>query len=295
MKTNAAPKPNLILTYAILLFCVVAWGSNFVIGKILIDYFHPYTITLIRLVAINIFLWALLVKYLRIRNIPIKIWIGLAIAGLIGITLNQYTFFLGLVTASPVTSALILALAPIATSILTFIVFKEKRIWKFWVGAIIAFFGVAISVVMDGGAIGVGRGEIAIILTMLTFAMFIVLIQWLANYLDAVQITLLTNTFGIAFLLPFLPIVDFQYIMTVDIKIWALLIFSGIIVHGISNMLWNKEMPKVGAANASLLMNLEPFIAMIGSALILGTSILFIEIIGAILIISGVILALYKK
>lgn len=291
---NESLKPNLILTYAILLFCVIAWGSNFVIGKILIDYFHPYTITLVRLIAINIFLWLFLYRYLSIKNIPLKVWVGLAISGLIGITLNQYTFFLGLVTASPVTSALILALAPITTSILTFVVFKEKRIWKFWVGGLIALGGVSISV-LDGGSLGIGRGEIAIIITMLTFAIFIVMIQWLAKYINSIQITLLTNAFGVAFLLPFLSTVDYQHIITVDIKLWILLIVSGIIVHGISNMLWNQEMPKVGAAKASLLMNLEPFIAMVGSSLILGSRILVIEIIGACLIIYGVILALYKK
>lgn len=287
-------KNNLILTYAILLFCVIAWGSNFVIGKILIDYFNPYTITLVRLIAINLFLWLFLYRYFNAEDIPVKIWMGLAISGLIGITLNQYTFFLGLVTASPVTSALILALAPITTSILTFIIFKEKRLWKFWIGGIIALVGVLISV-LDGGSISIGRGEIAIIITMVTFAIFIVLIQWLAKYINSIQITLLTNAFGLAFLLPFLSTIDYKKVASVDIKIWLLLIVSGIIVHGISNMLWNKEMPKVGAANASLLMNLEPFIAMIGSALILGSNILFIEIIGAFFIIFGVILALYKK
>ncbi|HLR72837.1 MAG TPA: DMT family transporter, partial [Pseudogracilibacillus sp.] len=287
-------QPKLFLTYSILIFCVIAWGSNFVIGKILIDYFHPYTITLVRLIAINLFLWLFLYRYFNFQNIPKKIWVGLAFSGLVGIALNQYTFFLGLVTASPVTSALILALAPITTSILTFIVFKEKRLWKFWGGGIIALIGVLISV-LDGGSISIGRGDIAIIITMLTFAIFIVFIQWLAKYINSIQITLLTNAFGLAFLLPFLPTVDYKQIMEVDIKLWALLIVSGIIVHGVSNMLWNKEMPKVGAANASLLMNLEPFIAMVGSALILGSHILLIEIIGAILIISGVILALYKK
>lgn len=287
-------KNNLIFTYAILLFCVIAWGSNFVIGKILIDYFNPYTITLVRLIAINLFLWLFLYRYFNVEDIPVKVWIGLAISGLIGITLNQYTFFLGLVTASPVTSALILALAPITTSILTFIVFKEKRLWKFWVGGIIALVGVLISV-LDGGSISIGRGEIVIIITMLTFAIFIVLIQWLVKYINSIQITLLTNAFGVVFLLPFLSTIDYKQVARVDIKLWLLLIVSGIIVHGISNMLWNREMPKVGAANASLLMNLEPFIAMIGSALILGSKILFIEIIGAFLIIFGVILALYKK
>src|SRR5690625_7645067 len=117
-------------------------------------------------------------------------------------SLNQYYFFFVLVTACPVTSALILALGPITTFFLMFIVFKEKRVWKFWGGGIIALIGVLISV-LDGGSISIGRGDIAIIITMLTFAIFIVFIQWLAKYINSIQITLLTNAFGLAFLLPF--------------------------------------------------------------------------------------------
>src|SRR5699024_11605018 len=70
-----------------------------------------------------------------------------------------------------------------------------------------------------GGSISIGRGDIAIIITMLTFAIFIVFIQWLAKYINSIQITLLTNAFGLAFLLPFLPTVDSKQIMEVDIKL----------------------------------------------------------------------------
>src|SRR5690625_1164207 len=130
-------QPKLFLTYSILIFCVIAWGSNFVIGKILIDYFHPYTITLVRLIAINLFLWLFLYRYFNFQNIPKKIWVGLAFSGLVGIALNRYTFFLGLVTASPVTSALILALAPITLSFLSFIFFIVTSSCDFWVSGLI--------------------------------------------------------------------------------------------------------------------------------------------------------------
>src|SRR5690625_7414226 len=95
-------QPKLFLTYSILIFCVIAWGSNFVIGKILIDYFHPYTITLVRLIAINLFLWLFLYRYFNFQNIPKKIWFGLAFSGLFCIDLNQYTFFIVFVTACPI-------------------------------------------------------------------------------------------------------------------------------------------------------------------------------------------------
>ena len=282
------------LTYPILLLCVIIWGSNFIIGKILVDYFDPYSITIIRLIAINLFLWVFASKYFTMPKVPLKVWIVIIFSGIIGIAANQYTFFLGLVTANPVTSALILALAPIMTAVLTVFVFNERRGLKFWLGALLALFGVLLST-FDGSAIVFGIGESVIILTMLTIAIFMVMIQWMSKYITAIQITLLSNSFGLIILVPFLPVADYGSMAEAGLPMWLLLVISGIIVHGLSNMIWNREMPKVGAANASLLMNMEPFVAMVGAAMVLGSTVRMTEIIGAFLIIAGVTLSLYRK
>ena len=255
-------------TYPVLLLCVIIWGSNLIIGKVLVDHFDPYSITVIRLIAINLFLWLFASRHFHMPEVPPRVWLVIILSGIIGIAVNQYTFFLGLVTASPVTSALILALAPIMTAILTILVFGEHRGLKFWLGALLAFAGVSLST-FDGSAITFGWGEGIIVLTMLTFAIFMILIQWLARHINAIQITLLSNISGLLILIPFLPAADYARLASSTWPMWLLLISSGIIVHGLSNMIWNREMPKVGAANASLLMNMEPFVAMLGAALIL--------------------------
>lgn len=281
-------------TYPILLLCVIIWGSNFIIGKVLVDHFDPYSITVIRLIAINLFLWLFASRHFHMPMVPLKVWLVIISSGIIGIAVNQYTFFLGLVTASPVTSALILAVAPIMTAILTIPVFGERRELKFWLGALLAFAGVSLST-FDGSALTFGLGEGIIVITMLTFAIFMILIQWLSQHINAIQLTLLSNFSGLLFLLPFLPAADYGRLASSTWPMWLLLMLSGIIVHGISNMIWNREMPKVGAANASLLMNMEPFVAMLGTALVLGSSVLVTEVIGAILIIGGVTLSIHRR
>ncbi|GAA3732929.1 hypothetical protein GCM10022378_21470 [Salinicoccus jeotgali] len=190
-------------TYPILFLSVIIWGSNFIIGKILVEHFDAYSITIIRLIAINGFLWLFASRYFRMPKGPAKVWVVIALSGIIGIAMNQYTFFLGLVTASPVTSALILALASVMTAMLTIFVFGERRGGKFWTGAVLALVGVVLST-FDGTAIVFGWGEGVIILTMLTFAVFMILIQWMSKYINAIQITLLSNLFGLIILLPFL-------------------------------------------------------------------------------------------
>ncbi|MHC0551558.1 EamA family transporter [Salinicoccus sp. CNSTN-B1] len=190
-------------TYPILFLSVIIWGSNFIIGKILVEHFDAYSITIIRLIAINGFLWLFASRYFRMPKGPAKVWVVIALSGIIGIAMNQYTFFLGLVTASPVTSALIPGTRLCHDSHANH--FRLRRTER--------------GQVLDGRSAGsrwsgtqhfrrhghcLRMGEGVIILTMLTFAVFMILIQWMSKYINAIQITLLSNLFGLIILLPFL-------------------------------------------------------------------------------------------
>jgi drug/metabolite transporter (DMT)-like permease len=66
-------------------------------------------------------------------------------------------------------------------------------------------------------------------------------------------------------------------------------------MHGLCTYLWNNSIQKVGASNASLLMNLEPFIAMIVGLIVLGTPIDLFQLLGGIVIVCGVTISLRTK
>ncbi|MGW8824112.1 EamA family transporter [Paenibacillus lautus] len=66
---------------------------------------------------------------------------------------------------------------------------------------------------------------------------------------------------------------------------------SALLIQGLCAVIWNAQIRKVGAAKASLFLNLQPFVAMILGYITLGTPISLTQVAGSVLIISGVVLA----
>lgn len=287
---------KLWVTYAVLLFCVIAWGSNFVFGAVLVTVFDPSIIAVLRLVFILVFLFFVTFKAVKVQRLTVSNYIILAIAGFIGVSLNQWSFYASLQFTEPVTAALILALSPIVTSLLSSFWFNERKTFRFWFGSFIALLGVWL--VISSGSLfipSIGTGELLIAMTMLSFSIFLIFVQHLSKSIHPAVITWYSNVFGIVGLIPFIPWENTRQIWTIPPPYWILLIATAVIMHGLCTLLWNNSIQKVGASKASLLLNLEPFIAMLFSLLILGHAIQLLQVVGATVILVGVAISLRTK
>lgn len=286
---------KLWITYLLLFFCVVAWGSNFVFGSILVDVFDPSIIAFLRLVFILLFLFSMSYRHLRKRlSWTTLMWI--AVAGFIGISVNQWSFYASLQYTEPVTAALILALSPIVTAVLSSFHFREKIRISFWLGSLIAFIGVWLVITKGSFFVPhIGKGEMLIGLTMLSFSIFLVFVQHLSKTTSPILITFYSNVFGLIGLLPFVPWNRLSVVSTVPLKYWILLILTAVIMHGFCTYLWNNSIQKVGASKAALLLNFEPFVAMVFSLMILGNAIQPPQLIGSFIILIGVSVSLKQK
>jgi drug/metabolite transporter (DMT)-like permease len=108
----------MLKAYVWLTFCVMVWGSNFVFGKMLVRDFSPALLTTLRLLFIVLFLIGLSSYKKHFKRINKSDLLAVLFLGIIGVFINQWSFFVGLQTADPTTSALILATTPILTSVL---------------------------------------------------------------------------------------------------------------------------------------------------------------------------------
>src|SRR5690625_6166813 len=76
----------MLRSYFWLTFCVSVWGSNFIFGKILMQYFSPSMVTMLRLLVIVLFLLGLSLFYRREQRKLLKSdWILILLLGVIGI------------------------------------------------------------------------------------------------------------------------------------------------------------------------------------------------------------------
>lgn len=74
-----------------------------------------------------------------------------------------------------------------------------------------------------------------------------------------------------------------------DIGLWAVFLGSAVIATAVGHMTYNYAIGQVGAAEASIFINLNPFFALIGSSLLLGEAVTIVQMSGFVLILIGVL------
>lgn len=287
---------NLLQAYTWLTFCVVVWGSNFVFGKILVQDFSPTLLTTLRLLFIVLFLVGLSSYKTHFKRVNKKDLLTLIFLGVIGVFINQWSFFVGLQTADPTTSALILATTPILTGLLAAIFLHEKLTIRMLMGSIVAIIGIYFVVAKGNlSSLHIDKGLLWIVLTMVTFAIMIIMTRLLSQRIDPLTITLYSNIIGFIVSIPFVFLLETPLRISSDLSDWTFLIGTAVVVHGIATLIWNNNIRHVDASKASILSNLEPFVAMIMGLIILYKPITGTEIVGSLFIVGGVVLSTYQK
>ncbi|KMY48990.1 DMT family transporter [Peribacillus loiseleuriae] len=285
----------MLKAYSWLILCVVVWGSNFVFGKILVQDFSPTMLTMLRLLFIVLVLIGLSLYKKSSRRVNKADLICLFALGVIGVFVNQWSFFTGLQTADPTTSALILATTPLLTGFLAAVFLKERLTIRMLMGSILAFIGIYFVVTKGNlSTIHIDKGLLWIVVTMITFAIMIIMTRVLSQRIDPLTITLYSNLVGFIVSIPFAFSLDDPIRISFDISDWALLIGTAVIVHGIATLIWNNNIRHVNASKASILSNLEPFVAMVTGFFLLTKPITSVELLGSLFIVGGVVLSTYQ-
>ncbi|MDQ0091167.1 drug/metabolite transporter (DMT)-like permease [Paenibacillus anaericanus] len=188
-------------------------------------------------------------------------------------------------------------MTPIFVGLLAALFLKEKLTIRMLMGSVLAIIGIYFVVVKGGGSSSLhfDKGLIWIVVTMVTFAIMIIITRVLAQRIDPLTITLYSNLVGFIVSVPFAFSLDIPLRMSSDITDWALLIGTTVVVHGVATLIWNNNIRHVDASKASVLSNLEPFVAMIMGLILLSKPITGVEILGSLFILAGVMLSTYQR
>ncbi|WP_428912211.1 DMT family transporter [Niallia sp. Krafla_26] len=286
----------MLKAYTLLTICVVVWGSNFVFGKILVQDFSPTLLTMLRLLFIVLFLIGLSSFKKHFKRVNKSDLLAVLFLGVIGVFINQWSFFVGLKTADPTTAALILATTPILTGFLATIFLKEKLTIRMLMGSIMAIIGIYYVVTTGNpSSLHFDKGLFWILITMITFAIMIIMTKLLSQRMDPLTITLYSNIVGFIVSIPFAFLLDTPIRISTKLSDWVFLIGTAVVVHGIANLIWNNNIRHVDASKASILSNLEPFVAMLMGLILLYKPITSTEILGSLFIVGGVVLSTYQR
>lgn len=283
-----------LLSHLGALLAVTVWGTSFVSTKILLDN---------GLHAVEIYIYRFLLAYVLVLALcHNKLWANslrdevlLMVCGICGGSI----YFIAENTALNYTLvsnvSLITTLAPLLTTLLIGIIYKNERPGKWvYIGSLIAFAGVACIIFKEGFNLKVmPMGDMLALSAAFSWAIYsIVLRKVNANY-TAMFITRKTFFYGLITALPFLgfePEICDPAVLLRPV-VWGNILFLGLTASMIAYIIWALSIKRLGAIKASNYLYFQPIVTMIFSALLFDNDpITLVGCGGCILIIGGVVL-----
>jgi drug/metabolite transporter (DMT)-like permease len=282
----------------ILLLVILMWGSNFVISKILLESFPFWTLLFFRNLFATIALIWIARKFLFITPGNKKMWGYVLGASVIGVVINNAIFQVGLKYTLATNASLIMGLTPLATALISYLVFSVPLHWKQMLGISLGFFGVSL-VVLKGSItnlinLSFNIGDLYIVGALLTFSVSFIFIKKATDIKFPPAIISL-YAYSLSSIC-YLPMVLWEQTMEgwselpTSVLLWLMLLYVGVFPTGVGNVLWNRGISILGPGQCAIFMNGIPLVAAITSVLVLDEPILVLQIIGFLFIGSGVIL-----
>ena len=287
--------------YALILLMVAFWSGNYIAGKIALRELS------------TLFLAGLRIGLAGVTMVPIYAWeraarrpkrppqaeslphvVQLLILGLLGVTLNQFFFIVGLSRTSVAHAAILIGLTPIQVLIIAGVRGQERITARKAVGMAIALAGVALLKAFEPAA-GTGAtwlGDFFILLTGLCFALFTVF----GKEVPGEYSTITMNTYAyVGGAMARLPLTVWeathQPLAHVSAGAWLAAIYMALFPSVIAYLIYYHALAHMAASRLSAFSYLQPVFASIMGVVILGETLGAPVIAGGAVILAGVYLA----
>jgi drug/metabolite transporter (DMT)-like permease len=275
-----------------LLVCLI-WGLNFSITKSAFDQIPPLAFTAVRFAISSLMLWMVL----RVAEGPAKLPPGalrrLVLLGVVGNTFYQLAFMLGLARTTASNSALILSTVPTVVAVFAGILGLERITTRMRCGIALGTLGVVLVIATRGVGFDRGTfiGDLLTVLAVLCWAGYTVGLRRVPQGVSPLRVTTITTIAGA----PGLMLVGLPSALRLDwgsvsVKAWLAVAYASILSLVVAYLLWNRSVKAIGGTRTAIYMCLTPLVAVLGAWLLLGERPHPLQGIGALFIITGVLL-----
>ena len=278
-----------------LLATVSIWAFGFTVTRYLLtNGLQPLAFSATRFVAAALIVSAITYGLEHSLTLGRRDAALLGVAALIGIFLNQLAFVYAIDLTNASTTALIFGSLPIITALFASAIGVERLSQRFWVATALSFTGVALVALGAGGGLsGNLTGDLLALLGAATWGVYSVLIVPLLRRYSVWRIS------AGALLIGSLPLVVTAIPQLASQRwdlgalVWAGLAFAVLGPLVLTNFLWFKAIDKVGPSRATLVTNLQPFLAALFAVALLSEDLTLLQIAGGIAI--GVALLVARR
>jgi drug/metabolite transporter (DMT)-like permease len=285
----------------LLLLMILIWGSNFSVVKYALRDFPEISFNALRLIiASAVFLAAIVVVRTRARAgmrptepaLTRREWRAVLLLGMVGTGFYQLLFLAGVARTSVANSSLIFGCTPVAVAIMSSVAGHDRLTWGRWAGAALSFSGIYTLVGLRAElSTATFAGDAMIFGAMLCWSIYSVAAQPLLKRHSPLVVTgwaMISGT-GIYLLFALVPMSRTHW-SAISTLSWLLMAASALLALAFSYIVWYTAVQKIGSARTAIYSNLTPIVAMIVAAVWLGEAITRTQVVGAVLILSGIAL-----
>jgi drug/metabolite transporter (DMT)-like permease len=275
-----------------LVVCLI-WGLNFSVTKFALKQIPPLPFTAIRFVMAS----AVLALVLRVtegaqqgQTTGLR---RLIVLGLVGNTAYQLLFTVGLAHTTATNSALILSTVPTVVALFAGALGLERITSRLWVGIALGTLGVILVIATRGVGFDVKTlpGDLLTVGAVLCWAGYTVGLRRVPTGTTPLRVTAITTLAGTPLLLlagiPGMTRLEWP---TIEPGAWLAVGYAAVLSLVVAYLLWNRSVKAVGGTRTAIYMCITPLFAVGGAWLLLGERPHPLQGLGAILIVTGVLL-----
>jgi len=292
-----------IKTYSLLILATIFWGVTPSLMKLSLQELDPFVFSLFRLFLALITSLFLLLFFSKWKKVEKRDWILFTVIGLFGFFVFQISFPVGVKYTSASISALIMATLPVNVILINLITRNEHVKIRTMLGIILSIAGII--VIIAGTKDGISlegtyiRGVFLLITAELGFAVYTINSKSLIAKYSFYQVMFIVILFSF---IPFILIsgkdmyllLQSDVIYSISFSVWIGVFFTGIFGLCIANIFWYQGIYYLGSTKTSVYANLPPVFGIIISYLFLKETLTFLQILGGLVIMLGVILVSRK-
>ncbi|MFY3252668.1 DMT family transporter [Achromobacter xylosoxidans] len=282
------------------MFVMATWGLNIVSIKYLTQHMDIRVLAALRIavafVAVTLIVKARRGRIPRLGRVELA-WV--ALAGFLVVYAHQTALVYGLQFSSAANGTLLMATSPLLSALLAALFYRERLTWLRIAGALLGLAGVAMVVVVGSGAqIGLtGWGDAIVFLAVAVFVFGGLVIQRISRTLDPLAMLWYMYLAGGLMLMAHAAMTPSSYDAdnwSMTWWPWLVLLFSAVIASGVSNILWNAGIARLGISRAALFVNWLPIFGLLFAALFLDEHVTLVHVAGLACILSGTWLGLRR-
>lgn len=272
------------------------WGTTLVSSKILLQAgMTPAEILFSRLVLAYVFLWLL---YPHLHKPQLHDELVFAVSGIFGGTIYFLTENTALQYTSATNLSLICATVPVATAIASQLILHEKHITRcFITGSVISLTGVILVILNGAFVLKLSPvGDLLGVLSVISWSLYCVSLKKLKSDFNSLYVIRRVFFYSILTLAPVFLFRPYSFPLSgfKNVEVFSNIVFLGLIASSFCYYMWTIAIKKIGVVSTNSYIYIMPIVTVVTANVFLSEKITVYVVIGAVLIIGGLVLTRLK-